>query len=158
MIVRMIRIRRKVIDSVDALILLFYAPISKRTFPKSIGPLRIEKWVSPNAVFKLGGDVEIIVRSHNYRGKRGRKAIGGTVRELASFFENELDFDSDKNIRLSESDCEESDKNADAINSIPVNPIIYAERDNTEWILHNSSWQICDSKCFAIKQLSNKLR
>ncbi|GFX95674.1 uncharacterized protein TNCV_4886001 [Trichonephila clavipes] len=39
--------------------------------------------VSPNAVYKLGGVVENIVRSQNYIGKHGRKAIGGAVRELA---------------------------------------------------------------------------
>ena len=40
--------------------------------------------VSPNAVYKFGGEVANIVRNHNYIGKHGRKAIGGAVRELAS--------------------------------------------------------------------------
>ncbi|GFX00424.1 uncharacterized protein TNCV_2090741 [Trichonephila clavipes] len=39
--------------------------------------------VSPNAVSKLGGVVENIVRSQNYIGKHGWKAIGDAVRELA---------------------------------------------------------------------------
>ncbi|GFX11297.1 hypothetical protein TNCV_2803611 [Trichonephila clavipes] len=40
-------------------------------------------WMSPNAVYKLEGEVESIVKSRNYIGKHSRKAIGGAVRELA---------------------------------------------------------------------------
>ncbi|GFT00637.1 hypothetical protein TNCV_141821 [Trichonephila clavipes] len=39
--------------------------------------------VSPNVMYKLGGEVENIVRSHNYIRKHGRKELGGAVRELA---------------------------------------------------------------------------
>ncbi|GFX44153.1 uncharacterized protein TNCV_4119491 [Trichonephila clavipes] len=38
--------------------------------------------VSPNAVYKIGGEVENIVRNHNCIGKHGQKAIGDSVREL----------------------------------------------------------------------------
>ncbi|GFW01450.1 hypothetical protein TNCV_5031001 [Trichonephila clavipes] len=38
--------------------------------------------VSLNAVYKLGEEVENIVRSYSYTGKHGRKAIGGAVREF----------------------------------------------------------------------------
>ncbi|GFS93302.1 hypothetical protein TNCV_2697641 [Trichonephila clavipes] len=38
--------------------------------------------VSPNAMYKLGWEAENIVRSYNYIGKDGWKAIGGAVREL----------------------------------------------------------------------------
>ncbi|GFY32446.1 uncharacterized protein TNCV_3559541 [Trichonephila clavipes] len=47
-------------------------------------PYLIASRVSPNTVYKLGGVVENIVRSQNYIGNHGRKAIGGAVRELAS--------------------------------------------------------------------------
>ncbi|GFU40127.1 hypothetical protein TNCV_3767891 [Trichonephila clavipes] len=39
--------------------------------------------MSSNAVNKLGGEVENIGRSHNYRGNHGRKAIGGALYDLA---------------------------------------------------------------------------
>ncbi|GFV94920.1 hypothetical protein TNCV_1029181 [Trichonephila clavipes] len=39
--------------------------------------------VSPNTIFKLGGEVKNILRNHSYIGKYGWKAIGGAVRELA---------------------------------------------------------------------------
>ncbi|GFW58528.1 hypothetical protein TNCV_718281 [Trichonephila clavipes] len=39
--------------------------------------------MSPNAVYKLGGKVQNIVRSHNYIVKHGRKAISGAVCELS---------------------------------------------------------------------------
>ncbi|GFV63602.1 uncharacterized protein TNCV_625971 [Trichonephila clavipes] len=47
--------------------------------------------------------------------------------------------DSDEDMRLSESDCEESKENADVIDNIPVNLDIYVTRDGTEWIPHNSN-------------------
>ncbi|GFW63820.1 uncharacterized protein TNCV_3744251 [Trichonephila clavipes] len=46
--------------------------------------------------------------------------------------------DSDEDIRLSESDCEESEEIADIIDNIPVNSDIYVARDGTEWIQRNS--------------------
>ncbi|GFV79520.1 histone-lysine N-methyltransferase SETMAR [Trichonephila clavipes] len=42
--------------------------------------------------------------------------------------------DSDEDIRLDESDCEESEESADVIDNIPVNPDIYLARDDTEYI------------------------
>ncbi|GFV36522.1 hypothetical protein TNCV_2260411 [Trichonephila clavipes] len=39
--------------------------------------------MSPNAMSRLGGKVVNIVRSHNYIGKHGWKAIGDAVHELA---------------------------------------------------------------------------
>ncbi|GFW63262.1 hypothetical protein TNCV_3476781 [Trichonephila clavipes] len=45
--------------------------------------------------------------------------------------------DSDENMRLNESDCEEFVESADEIDNIPVYPDIYATRDVTEWILPN---------------------
>ncbi|GFW18394.1 uncharacterized protein TNCV_1184221 [Trichonephila clavipes] len=47
--------------------------------------------------------------------------------------------DSDEDIRLNESNCEESEESADVIDIIPINPDIYASRDGTEWIPHNSN-------------------
>ncbi|GFX52109.1 hypothetical protein TNCV_981461 [Trichonephila clavipes] len=44
---------------------------------------------------------------------------------------------SDENIRLNESDCEESEKRADVIDNIPVNPDIYVARDGTECVTPN---------------------
>ncbi|GFX46219.1 uncharacterized protein TNCV_2298681 [Trichonephila clavipes] len=44
--------------------------------------IRIIYRVSPNATYKLGWEVENIVRSHNYIKVHRRKAIGGAVREL----------------------------------------------------------------------------
>ncbi|GFV70970.1 uncharacterized protein TNCV_2355141 [Trichonephila clavipes] len=38
---------------------------------------------------------------------------------------------------MSESDCNESEENADVIDNVPVNPDIYVARDGTEWISHN---------------------
>ncbi|PRD21702.1 UNVERIFIED_CONTAM: hypothetical protein NCL1_51054 [Trichonephila clavipes] len=46
---------------------------------------------------------------------------------------------SDEDIRLNESNCEESEESADVIDIIPINPDIYASRDGTEWIPHNSN-------------------
>ncbi|GFS82886.1 uncharacterized protein TNCV_289111 [Trichonephila clavipes] len=46
---------------------------------------------------------------------------------------------SDEDIRLNESDCEESEESADEIHNIPVNPDIYVTRDDIEWIPHNSN-------------------
>ncbi|GFX17951.1 uncharacterized protein TNCV_2293991 [Trichonephila clavipes] len=57
-----------------------------------------------------------------------------------------LDFDED--IRLSEDDCKESEKSADVIDNIPVNPDIYVARDVTLWIPHN--WNVPGR--FATKQ------
>ncbi|GFV30281.1 hypothetical protein TNCV_97561 [Trichonephila clavipes] len=46
--------------------------------------------------------------------------------------------DSDKGIRLSEIDPEESEgRKSDVIDNIPVNPDIYLARDDTEWIPPN---------------------
>ncbi|GFX62114.1 uncharacterized protein TNCV_2228401 [Trichonephila clavipes] len=47
--------------------------------------------------------------------------------------------DSDEEIRLSESDCEESEESADIIDNIPVNSDIYIARDHTEWKPPNSN-------------------
>ncbi|GFW45465.1 uncharacterized protein TNCV_3244051 [Trichonephila clavipes] len=63
--------------------------------------------------------------------------IANMLRELS---ENESDggelscsnLDSDEEIRLSESDCEESEESADEIDNIPIYPDIYGVRDNTE--------------------------
>ncbi|GFW85485.1 transposable element Tcb2 transposase [Trichonephila clavipes] len=49
--------------------------------PTSLSEL--EERVSPNVVYKLGGEAENIVRSHNYIGNHGRKVIVGTVSELS---------------------------------------------------------------------------
>ncbi|GFV65230.1 hypothetical protein TNCV_4572301 [Trichonephila clavipes] len=46
---------------------------------------------------------------------------------------------SDEDIRLRESDCEESEENADIIENIPVNLDLYIDRDDTEGIPHNSN-------------------
>ncbi|GFX49897.1 hypothetical protein TNCV_1031481 [Trichonephila clavipes] len=40
--------------------------------------------VSLNAVYKIGGEIENIVRSNNYLNKHGQKAIGGAVRHMLS--------------------------------------------------------------------------
>ncbi|GFV52745.1 uncharacterized protein TNCV_2874161 [Trichonephila clavipes] len=46
----------------------------------------------------------------------------------------------DEDIRLNESDCEESKESADVIDDIPVNPDIYVAREeHTEWIPYNSN-------------------
>ncbi|GFW33304.1 uncharacterized protein TNCV_2859811 [Trichonephila clavipes] len=65
--------------------------------------------------------------------------IANLLREL---FENESEsgelsccnLDSDEVIRLSESDCEESEKSVDVIDNIPVNPDIQVARNGTECI------------------------
>ncbi|GFV94732.1 uncharacterized protein TNCV_3864551 [Trichonephila clavipes] len=44
-----------------------------------------------------------------------------------------------EDIRLKESDCEESEENGDIIDNIPVSPDIYVARDGTEWIPYNSN-------------------
>ncbi|GFU56498.1 uncharacterized protein TNCV_1137251 [Trichonephila clavipes] len=70
--------------------------------------------------------------------------IDNLLRELS---ENESDSgelscsnsDFYENIRLSESDCEESEEIADEIDNIPVNSDINVARDDTEWIPHNSN-------------------
>ncbi|GFW64620.1 uncharacterized protein TNCV_700261 [Trichonephila clavipes] len=85
--------------------------------------------------------------------------IPNLLREIS---ENESDggelscssLDCDEDIRLRESDCEESEKSTDRIDNIPVNPDIYFARDDTEWIPHNSNVFVR----FATKQRSNKLR
>ncbi|GFT98878.1 uncharacterized protein TNCV_3792841 [Trichonephila clavipes] len=46
--------------------------------------------------------------------------------------------DSEEDVRLSESDCEESEESADVIDNIPVNPDMYVARDSRDWILHNN--------------------
>ncbi|GFU35642.1 uncharacterized protein TNCV_2099381 [Trichonephila clavipes] len=46
---------------------------------------------------------------------------------------------SDEDLRLSESDCEEFEESADIINNIPVNFDIYIARDSTEQIPHDSN-------------------
>ena len=38
--------------------------------------------VSPNDMYKLGGEVDNIVRSHNYKVKFGQKAIGSVVHKF----------------------------------------------------------------------------
>ncbi|GFX92124.1 uncharacterized protein TNCV_1740441 [Trichonephila clavipes] len=47
--------------------------------------------------------------------------------------------DSDEDIRLSESDCKESEQSADVIDNIPENPDKYVARDCIEWIPHNGN-------------------
>ncbi|GFW37234.1 hypothetical protein TNCV_5021321 [Trichonephila clavipes] len=66
-------------------------------------------------------------------------------------------YDSDEDIRLSESDCEESEESADVIDNIPVNPNVYVARDGNEWIPYNSNVP-GRFRCFPTKRLSNKLR
>ncbi|GFU75344.1 uncharacterized protein TNCV_3510291 [Trichonephila clavipes] len=39
--------------------------------------------LSSNVVFNLRGEIENIVKSQNFTGKHGRKAIGGAIRKLA---------------------------------------------------------------------------
>ncbi|GFX30581.1 hypothetical protein TNCV_3462291 [Trichonephila clavipes] len=46
--------------------------------------LTLDERVSPNAVYKLVGEVNNIVRSHNYTRKHGQKVKGEAVRELGS--------------------------------------------------------------------------
>ncbi|GFT97856.1 uncharacterized protein TNCV_2167661 [Trichonephila clavipes] len=46
---------------------------------------------------------------------------------------------SDEDIRLNESDCEESTESVEEIDNIPVNPDIHVARDGTECIPHNSN-------------------
>ncbi|GFV87685.1 uncharacterized protein TNCV_779691 [Trichonephila clavipes] len=70
-----------------------------------------------------------------------RDEIANLLRELS---ENESDggelfcsnLDSEEDIRLSESDCEESEESADEIDNIPVNPDAYIVRYGSEWISH----------------------
>ncbi|GFX66218.1 uncharacterized protein TNCV_341931 [Trichonephila clavipes] len=65
---------------------------------------------------------------------------------LTDLSENELNgselscsnLDSNEGIRLSESDCKESEESADEIGNIPLNPDIYVAR-GIEWILHISN-------------------
>ncbi|GFV66264.1 uncharacterized protein TNCV_2736781 [Trichonephila clavipes] len=52
-------------------------------------------------------------------------------------FCSNLDFDA--NIRVSKSDCEESEASADEIDKISVNLDIYVSRDDTERIPHKSN-------------------
>ncbi|GFX33616.1 transposable element Tc3 transposase [Trichonephila clavipes] len=65
--------------------------------------------------------------------------------------------DSDEDIRLSKSDCEESEESVDEIDEIPVNPNLYVARGGIEWVLHISKVPR-DPKCFATKQWFNTLR
>ncbi|GFX33130.1 transposable element Tc3 transposase [Trichonephila clavipes] len=60
---------------------------------------------------------------------------------------------SDEDIKLNKSDCEESEESANVIDNIPVNPDTYVSRDGTEWIPHNSNV----SGRFATKPRSSKL-
>ncbi|GFV59160.1 uncharacterized protein TNCV_2339011 [Trichonephila clavipes] len=70
--------------------------------------------------------------------------IANLLRELS---ENELhvgelsssNLDSNKGIRFSKSDCEESEETADVIDNTPVNPDTYVTRDGTECVPHNST-------------------
>ncbi|GFY02754.1 uncharacterized protein TNCV_3506341 [Trichonephila clavipes] len=48
-----------------------------------------------------------------------------------------LDSNEDKGLR--ESDCKEPEETADEIYNVPVNPDIYAARDDSEWIPYNGS-------------------
>ncbi|GFX20491.1 hypothetical protein TNCV_3488481 [Trichonephila clavipes] len=64
-----------------------------------------------------------------------------TLEYPLSFLRINLSFanlDSDEDIRLRKSDCEESEKSAEITDNIPVNPDIYITRDGTEWIPHSS--------------------
>ncbi|GFV24913.1 hypothetical protein TNCV_883791 [Trichonephila clavipes] len=47
--------------------------------------------------------------------------------------------DSDEDVRLNESDCEESEESADVIDNISVNSDIYVAKDGIEGIPHNSN-------------------
>ncbi|GFU64921.1 uncharacterized protein TNCV_785721 [Trichonephila clavipes] len=75
--------------------------------------------------------------------------IAYLFRELS---ENESDggelscsnLDSDEDIRLSESDREESQESADEILNILVNPNIIVTRDGTEWIQDNCVMFLAD--------------
>ncbi|GFX34482.1 uncharacterized protein TNCV_3657201 [Trichonephila clavipes] len=55
-------------------------------YSSSVKPLQSlveeEDRVSPNVAYKLGKEVEKIVRRHNYIGKHGRKTTGGAEREF----------------------------------------------------------------------------
>ncbi|GFV36588.1 hypothetical protein TNCV_2261071 [Trichonephila clavipes] len=46
---------------------------------------------------------------------------------------------SDEDIRLSKSNCEESKKSSEEIDNIAVNLDIYVTRYETEWILYNNN-------------------
>ncbi|GFW84909.1 hypothetical protein TNCV_681971 [Trichonephila clavipes] len=52
---------------------------------------------------------------------------------------NVLLVDSDEDIRLNETYCEESEESADVIDNIPVNLDIYVASYGIEWIPHNSN-------------------
>ncbi|GFV57808.1 hypothetical protein TNCV_3071871 [Trichonephila clavipes] len=51
----------------------------------------------------------------------------------------QINRDSDEDIRLSESDCEESEEGADVIENIPVNPDIYDATDGIECTPYNNN-------------------
>ncbi|GFW85881.1 uncharacterized protein TNCV_1623251 [Trichonephila clavipes] len=50
-----------------------------------------------------------------------------------------LKLDSDEDIILSESDCEETEEKTDIIDAIPVNSEIYIAKVSIEWIPYNSN-------------------
>ncbi|GFV27397.1 hypothetical protein TNCV_3795921 [Trichonephila clavipes] len=56
--------------------------IWKKILHETIRMLRYVVWPFAFRLEKLGGEVEIIVRSYNYIGKHMRKAIGGAEREF----------------------------------------------------------------------------
>ncbi|GFU89226.1 uncharacterized protein TNCV_2896741 [Trichonephila clavipes] len=70
-------------------------------------------------------------QGHVYRELSENESDGGEL------YCSNLDYDDD--IRLSESDCEESEESADVICNIPVHPDIYVARNDKEWIPHNSN-------------------
>ncbi|GFY30246.1 hypothetical protein TNCV_4064971 [Trichonephila clavipes] len=80
-------------------------------------------------------------------GKEKVPSPGEIANLLQEISENELDggelscydLDSNEDIRLSESNCEEFEESADIIDKNPVNPDIYIATDGTEWILHNGN-------------------
>ncbi|GFW69926.1 hypothetical protein TNCV_1403791 [Trichonephila clavipes] len=66
-----------------------------------------------------------------------RRLIESMLRQIATLRWTKRD--SDKDIKLNENNCEESEKIADVIDNIPVNSDIHIARDGTDWIPHNSN-------------------
>ncbi|GFW32086.1 hypothetical protein TNCV_2601121 [Trichonephila clavipes] len=61
-----------------------------------------------------------------------RRPSFSLIRELSDSSKLEYIADSDEDIRLNESDCEESEERADVIDNIPVNPDKHVAKDDTE--------------------------
>ncbi|GFV17553.1 uncharacterized protein TNCV_2385261 [Trichonephila clavipes] len=71
--------------------------------------------------------VRLFLKNHQLSTGSGKELVGSTM------------MDSDEDIRLSETDYEESEEKTDIIDYIPVNPVTYIARDSTEWIPNNSN-------------------